>query len=79
MGTALNCEREGLAIAEAADLSARLDECKVAAKELGPEDLEIPTQEGHRAKAKAKTTKDIILVEGDPSKTTKIGADLDPK
>ena len=43
------------------------------------EDLEIPTKEAARASTKSKEVKEVALVPGDQSKTTRIGAVLDPK
>ena len=43
------------------------------------EDLEIPTLEAARASTKSKEFKEVVLVHSDQSKTSRIGADLDPK
>ncbi|XP_066341614.1 uncharacterized protein [Miscanthus floridulus] len=72
-------ERESLALAEALDLSARMDSCLVVSKEVPMEEQEIPMVEAPRAAMKAKETKDVDLVIGDKNKTAKIGANLNPK
>jgi hypothetical protein len=48
-------------------------------KKIALEELEIPSKEAARATAKSKETKEVKLVEGDKTKTTRIGADPDPK
>ena len=49
------------------------------AKKTPADHLEIPELEAPRKNAKSKEHKEIQLVEGDPSKTALIGANLDPK
>ena len=43
------------------------------------EDLEIPTLEAARGSTKSREFKEVVLVPGDQSKTTRIGANLNPK
>jgi hypothetical protein len=47
-------------------------------KKIAPEELEIPSKEAAHATVKSKETKEVKLVEGDKTKTARIGADLDP-
>jgi hypothetical protein len=48
-------------------------------KKIALEELEILSKEATRAAAKSKETKEVKLVEGDKTKTARIGADIDPK
>ncbi|XP_066383832.1 uncharacterized protein [Miscanthus floridulus] len=69
------CERESLDL----DLSANMDNCLATSKEVPMEEQEIPMMEAPRAATKAKETKEVDLSIGNKNKTTKIGANLDPK
>ena len=73
------CEKEGLNISEAIDLSVRAKEVMVAAKRLAVEDMEIPVQASARKHTKNRDIKLIQLVEDDPEKTARIGTDLTDK
>ena len=70
-------ETESLSLAEATDLSIQMATMVTDAKTVPADDLEIPALELPRASAKSKETKEVGL--GNPSKTVKIGAHLDPK
>ena len=48
-------------------------------KTVPTDDLEIPALEPPRASTKSKEMKEVSLGLDDPTKTTKIGAHLDPK
>ena len=48
-------------------------------QQISQQDLEIPTMEAARASTKSKEVKEVVLIPSDQSKTTRIGADLDPK
>ena len=51
----------------------------IEAKTLPTDDMEIPELEPPRASAKSKEIKEVGLGLDDPSKTVKIGAQLNPK
>ena len=72
-------EDDSFKIAEAHDLSIRMAETMLDAKKTLADHLEIPELEAPRKNIRCKEHKTIQLVEGDPSKTALIGADLDPK
>jgi hypothetical protein len=76
---AYKCEKESFATAEALELSIRMKESITDSKKIAPEELEIPSMEATRAAVKSKETKEVELVEGDKTKTARIGANLDPK
>jgi hypothetical protein len=73
------CEKESFTTARALELSIRLQESIADSKKITPEELEIPSKEATHATAKSKETKEVELVEGDKTKTARIGANLDPK
>ena len=79
VSTTYDCEREGIAIVEAIDLSARMEVCIADSKKIPIEEQVIPTQEPPQSMTKSKDTKEVELVIGDKSKTAQIGAHLDPK
>ena len=54
-------------------------ETMLNAKKTSADHLEIPELEAPRKNAKSKEDKVIQLVDGDPSETALIGANLDPK
>jgi len=72
-------EDDNFKIAEAHDLSIRMAETTLDAKKTLADHLEIPELEAPRKNVKSKEHKAIQLVDGDPSKTALIGANLDPK
>ena len=74
-----DCEREGIVIAEAMDLSARMEVCIFDSKKTPAEEQAIPTQEPPWSVTKSKDTKEVELMIDDRSKTTWIRAHLDPK
>jgi hypothetical protein len=73
------CEKEGFQLSEAIDLSVRAAEVQQEAKRISNVDLEIPTKEAPRKHTKNKEVKEIELVPGDATKTTRIGNDLSDK
>ncbi|XP_066320110.1 uncharacterized protein [Miscanthus floridulus] len=73
------CEIESLALAEATNLSIQIASMVIDTKTVHVDDLEIPALEPPRASAKSKEMKKVSLGLGDPTKTVKIGAHLDPK
>ena len=77
--TTYDYKREGLAIADAMDLLARMEACITDSKKVPVEEQAILTQEPPRSMAKSKDTKEVELVIDDRSKTARIGAHLDPK
>jgi len=79
VSTAYDCEREGITIAEAMDLSARMEVCIADSKKILAEEQAIPTQEPPRSMTKSKDTKEVELMISDRSRTARIGAHLDPK
>jgi len=74
-----NYEKESFMLAEATDISIRMQDCIVTSHVIPPEDLEIPTLEAARASTKYREFKEVVLVPGDQSKIARIRADLDPK
>jgi hypothetical protein len=77
--TAYTYEEEGFKVAEATDLSIRMEQTLVAATKTPADHLEIPKQQAPRKSIKSKDHKEIQLVDNDSSKTALIGANLDPK
>ena len=73
------CETESLALAEATDLSIQMASVVAEAKMAPANDMEILELELPRASAKSKEVKEVGLGLDDPSKTVKIGAQLNPK
>jgi hypothetical protein len=72
-------EDDSFKIAEAHDLSIRMAETMLDAKKTSADHLEIPELEALCKNIRSKEHKTIQLVDGDPSKTALIGANLDPK
>jgi hypothetical protein len=72
-------EDDSFKIAEAHDLSIRMAETMLDTKKTSADHLEIPELKAPCKNIKSKEHKVIQLVDGDPSKTALIGANLDPK
>jgi hypothetical protein len=79
MFIAYTCEKGSFTTAEALELSIRMQLSIASSKKIALEELEISSKEATRAVAKSKETKEVELVEGDKTKTARIGADLYPK
>ena len=79
LSVAYACETETLALTEATDLSIQMASVVTEAKTVPAKDMEILELEPPRASAKSKEVKEVGLGLDDPSKTVKIGAQLDPK
>jgi hypothetical protein len=73
------CEEEGFKVAEATDLSIRMEQTLVTATKTPTDHLEILELQAPRKSIKSKDHKEIQLVDDDSSKTAVIGANLDPK
>ncbi|XP_066341961.1 uncharacterized protein [Miscanthus floridulus] len=54
--------KESFALAEATDISIRLQDCLMTSQQISPEELEIPTMEAARASTKSKQVKEVVLV-----------------
>jgi hypothetical protein len=76
---AYTCEKESFTITKALELLIHMQESIANSKKIASEELEIPSKDAACATAKSKETKEVELVEGDKTKTARIGADLDPK
>ena len=76
---AYTCEDDSFKIAEAHDLSIRMAETTLDAKKTLVDHLEIPELEAPHKNVNSKEHKAIPLVDGDPSKTALIGANLNRK
>jgi hypothetical protein len=76
---AYTCEEEGFKVAEATDLSIRMEQTLDAATKTPADHLEIPELQDPHKSVNSKDHKEIRLVDDDPSKTILIGANLDPK
>jgi hypothetical protein len=76
---AYSCEEDSFRVAKAHDLSLRMAATTMEAKKTPPNQLEILELEEPCKSIKSKEYKEIQLVEGDSSKTTLIGSNLDPK
>ena len=76
---AYTCEDDSFRVAESHDLSIRMTATMLDARKTSADHLEIPELEAPRKNTKSKEHKVIQLVDGDPSKTALIGANLDPK
>jgi hypothetical protein len=76
---AYTCEEGHFRVAKTHDLSLRMAATMMEAKKTPLNQLEIPELEAPRKSIKSKEYKEIQLVEGDTSKTTLIGSNLDPK
>jgi len=77
--TAYTCEEESFKITEAIDLSIRMAEIVSQAAQTSSDQLKLPEQQTPRMNVKSKEHKEVQLVDGDPEKTTLIGANLDAK
>jgi hypothetical protein len=77
--TAYTYEEEGFKVAEATDLSIRMEQTLVAATKTLVDHLDILELQAPRKSIKSKDHKEIQLVNDDSSKTALIGANLDPK
>jgi hypothetical protein len=66
-------------VAEATDLSIHMEQTLVDASKILAGQLEIPERQAPRKHIKSNEHKEIHLVDDDPSKTTLIRANLDPK
>jgi muramoyltetrapeptide carboxypeptidase LdcA involved in peptidoglycan recycling len=77
--TAYTCEEESFKVAEATDLSIRMEQTLVDASKISAGKLEIPERQVTRKHIKSNEHKEIQLVDDDPGKTDLIGANLDPK
>jgi hypothetical protein len=77
--TAYTCEEESFKVAEATDLSIRMEQTLVNASKVPAGQLDIPERQVPWKHIKSTKHKEIQLVNDDPSKTAHIGANLDPK
>jgi hypothetical protein len=77
--TAYTYEEKSFKVAEATDLSIRMEQTLVDASKIPADQLEIPERQAPWKHIKSNEHKDIQLVDDDPSKTALIGANLDPK
>jgi hypothetical protein len=77
--TAYTCEEESFKVAEATDLSIRMEQTLVDTSKTTAGQLEIPERQALRKHIKSNERKEIHLVDDDPSKMALIGANLDPK
>jgi hypothetical protein len=64
------CEKKSFVLAEATNISIRMQDCLATSQQISPEDLEIPTMEAARASTKSKEEKEVALVPSDRCKTT---------
>jgi hypothetical protein len=77
--TAYTCEEESFKVAEAIDLSIRMEQTLVDASKIPVGHLESLERQASRKHIKSNEHKEIQLVDDDPCKTALIGANLDPK
>jgi hypothetical protein len=77
--TAYTCEEESFKVAEATDLSVRMEQTLVDASKIPAGQLEIPERQAPRKHIKSNEHKEIYLVDDDPSKIALIEANLDSK
>jgi hypothetical protein len=77
--TAYTYEEESFKVAEATDLSIRMEQTLVDASKILASQLEIPERQVPQKHIKSNEHKEIQLVDDDPNKTALIGANLDPK
>jgi hypothetical protein len=71
--TAYTCEEESFKVAEAIDLSVRMEQTLVDASKTPAGQLEILERQAQRKHIKSNEHKEIQLVNDDPSKTALIG------
>jgi hypothetical protein len=76
---AYTCEEESFKVAEATDLSIRMEQTLVDTSKTTAGQLEIPERQAPRKHIKSNEHKEIHLVDDDPSKMALIRANLDPK
>jgi hypothetical protein len=77
--TAYTYEEEGFIVAEATDLSIRMEQTLVTPTKTPADHLEIPKLQALCKSIKSKDHKEIQLVDDNSSKTALIRANLDPK
>jgi hypothetical protein len=77
--TAYTCEEESFKVAEATNLSVRIEQTLVDASKILTSQLEIPERQAPQKHIKSNEHKEIQLVDDDPTKTALIRANLDPK
>jgi hypothetical protein len=77
--TAYTCEEESFKVAEATDLSVRMEQTLVDASKIPAGQLEIPERQAPQKHIKSNEHKEIYLVDDDPSKIALIEANLDSK
>jgi hypothetical protein len=77
--TAYTYEEESFKVAEATNLSIRMEQTLVDASKIPVGQLEIPEHQVPQKHIKSNEHKEIQLVDDDPSKAALIGANLDPK
>jgi len=76
---AYTCEEESFKVAEAIDLSIRMEETVSQAAQAPFDQLEVPEQQTPRKNIKLKEHKEVRLVDNDPEKTALIRGNLDAK
>jgi hypothetical protein len=77
--TAYTCEEESFKVAEATDLSVRMEQTLADASKISTSQLDIPERQAPWKHIKSNEHKEIHLVDDDPSKTALIRANLDSK
>jgi hypothetical protein len=77
--TTYTYEEKSFKVAEATDLSIRMEQTLVDASKILAGQLEIPERQASWKHIKSNEHKEIQLVDDDPSKTALVGANLDPK
>jgi hypothetical protein len=77
--TAYTYEEESFKVAEAINLSVRMEQTLVDASKIPTSQQEIIEHQVPQKHIKSNEHKDIQLVDDDPNKTALIGANLDPK
>jgi hypothetical protein len=77
--TAYTYKEESFKVAEATDLSIRMEQTLVDASKIPAGQQKIPERQIPRKHIKSNEHKEIQLVDDDPSKTALIRANLDPK
>jgi hypothetical protein len=77
--TAYTYEEESFKVVEATDLSIRMELTLADASKVLNGQLEIPERQALWKHIKSNEHKEIQLVDDDPSKTTLVRANLDPK
>jgi hypothetical protein len=77
--TAYTYEEESFKVAEATDLSIRIEQTLVDASKIPASQLEILECQALWKHIKSNEHKEVQLVDSDPSKIALVGANLDPK